>query len=277
MKKIIIFTLLLAAIGAKASSYFTVVGAVNDTLRINPTYLNGYKTITFGAHFDGYLDNWRLELTYPKDSIMQVIYVQRGSDMDIPYLKSDGTEDIYEATLTITPKFFNYTYNGEIIISSTINEYGYWDYNYDGIYEPYGTIKWSAGYYYDFFSIDYRLNADCTGDSIVIDGHLTSTYDARDYYIATADFYKVIYLKVAYLLGDVNGDDVVTIADVTALSSYVLSGGDWFDQYQSAAADVNGDGQVTIADVTVLIRMVLADGTASIEDINELLPNLFDI
>lgn len=271
------FFLLFAAFSATASNYFTVVGAVNDTLRINPTHLNNFVSITFGAHFDGYVDDWTLDLTYPKDTIMEYNRVIRGSDMYIPYFKSDGTEDIFEATLTITPKYNNYTYNGEMTLSSVINEYGYWDYNNDGIYEPYGTIKWDGGDHNDFFTIFYFLYADCTGDSIVIDGHLRSSYDSRGYYIVMADIYKIIYLKVAYLFGDVNGDEVVNIADVTALTNYVLDHGDWFDQYQFAAADINGDGVITIGDVTGLIALVLANGTASIEDINDILSNSNDV
>ena len=69
----------------------------------------------------------------------------------------------------------------------------------------------------------------------------------------------------------------MTIADATALMSYVISQGDWFDQYQFAAADVNGDGVITIADVTMLTSMVLANGTASIEDINDSLSDLYDM
>ena len=92
-----------------------------------------------------------------------------------------------------------------------------------------------------------------------------------------ADFYKVIYLRVAYLFGDVNGDEVVNIADVTALMNYVLAGGDWFDQYQFEAADINGDGVITVGDVSGLIALVLANGTASIEDINDILSNSYDM
>ena len=206
---------------------------------------------------------------------MKVMYVSRGSDMDIPYIKSDGTEDTYSAALTITPHFENIYYDGEMTVSSITNVYGYWDPDSDGIYTSYGTVKWGAGDYNDFFEIDYKVLDDCTGDSIVINGHLISTEDLRGDTINT-NFKKVIYLRLAYLLGDVNGDEQVNIADVTALMSYVLSNGDWFDQYQFDAADVNGDGVITIADVTILISMVLAEGTANIEDINEILPNLFD-
>ena len=277
MKKIFtFFFLLVAAFSASADSYFTIFEAVNDTLRINPTFLNGYKPVTFGAHFDGYLDSWRLDLTYPEISIMKVIDVSRGSDMNIPYLQSDGTEAIYEATLTITPQYENTNYDGAITISSISNEYGYWDPDNDGIYTSYGTVKWGAGDHYNLFKIDYKVLADCTGDSIVINGHLTSTPDLRGDTINT-DFVKKIYLKLAYLFGDVNGDEVVNIADVTALTNYVLDHGDWFDQYQLAAADINGDGVITVGDVTGLIALVLANGTASIEDINDILPSFYDM
>ena len=62
-----------------------------------------------------------------------------------------------------------------------------------------------------------------------------------------------------FILGDVNGDGLVTVADVTALINAVLSGSGDIDE---RAADLNGDGQITVADVTALINMVLS-GNAS--------------
>lgn len=53
--------------------------------------------------------------------------------------------------------------------------------------------------------------------------------------------------------GDVDGDGVVNIADVTALIDILLSGGT-----APANADVDGDGIVNIADVTALIDMLLS-------------------
>ena len=52
--------------------------------------------------------------------------------------------------------------------------------------------------------------------------------------------------------GDVNGDGVVTIADVTALVNIILGKSE-----ANAIADVNGDGSVTIADVTALVNIIL--------------------
>lgn len=56
-----------------------------------------------------------------------------------------------------------------------------------------------------------------------------------------------------FILGDVNGDGNVNIADVTALIDYLLSGG----TINMQAADVNSDNSVNIADVTALIDKLL--------------------
>ena len=53
--------------------------------------------------------------------------------------------------------------------------------------------------------------------------------------------------------GDVSGDGVINIKDVTSLINLLLSNGD-----APAAADVNGDGTINIKDVTDLINTLLA-------------------
>lgn len=65
---------------------------------------------------------------------------------------------------------------------------------------------------------------------------------------------SVAIIRVNGSAGDVNGDGVTNISDVTALINYLLSGGT-----PSAAADVNGDGKISIADVTELINMLLSN------------------
>ena len=61
-----------------------------------------------------------------------------------------------------------------------------------------------------------------------------------------------------FINGDVNKDNVVNIADVTALIDYLL-GAD-ATSINLDAADVNGDETVNIADVTALIDMLLSAG-----------------
>ena len=78
----------------------------------------------------------------------------------------------------------------------------------------------------------------------------------RYYQSSTYEKQKVIalYQKVKAMLGDVNADGTVSIADVTALVNIVLGK---TVEYELEVADVNGDGTVSIADVTVLVNMIL--------------------
>ena len=57
-----------------------------------------------------------------------------------------------------------------------------------------------------------------------------------------------------FILGDMNGDNLVTVADVTMLISYVLSDGEY-----TPAGDMNEDGALTVSDVTALISYVLTN------------------
>ncbi|MBQ9285042.1 MAG: endonuclease [Bacteroidaceae bacterium] len=67
-----------------------------------------------------------------------------------------------------------------------------------------------------------------------------------------------LYALWDVIIGDINRDGVITIADVTALVNIILGKDD--DEphlYNHAAADVNEDGGITIADVTALVNIIL--------------------
>ena len=78
------------------------------------------------------------------------------------------------------------------------------------------------------------------------------------------------YVKAAYkagevevvsgILGDINGDKDITIADVVLLNRYVL-GKASLDSDKKKFADINSDGDVTIGDVVLLNRQVLGKDT----------------
>lgn len=73
------------------------------------------------------------------------------------------------------------------------------------------------------------------------------------------DYFAIDNVAVAGLMvitGDVDGDGMVGINDVTVLIDYLLSG-DALAVYLSAA-DVDGDGLVNIADITALIDYLLS-------------------
>ena len=82
----------------------------------------------------------------------------------------------------------------------------------------------------------------------------------RYYKSSTYDKQKVValYQRTKAQTGDVNGDGILSIADVTALVNIVLSREDAeAHTYHREAADVNADGTVSIADVTVLVNIIL--------------------
>ena len=64
------------------------------------------------------------------------------------------------------------------------------------------------------------------------------------------------YDPTAYQRGDVNQDNMVNIADVTALIDYLLSSNS--DNVNTDNADCNEDGNINIADVTSLIDFLLS-------------------
>ena len=70
--------------------------------------------------------------------------------------------------------------------------------------------------------------------------------------------WRLVPKSVVTHSGDVNGDNQVSIADVTALVNIIL-GKDNSEpyQYDHEAADVNNDGNTSIADVTALVNIIL--------------------
>ena len=63
--------------------------------------------------------------------------------------------------------------------------------------------------------------------------------------------------KATGIIGDVNRDSAVTIADVTAIVNIILGKETADDDYDHVAADVNVDSTITIADVTALVNIIL--------------------
>jgi hypothetical protein len=60
-------------------------------------------------------------------------------------------------------------------------------------------------------------------------------------------------IQVTPLIGDVNGDSLVTSVDVTVLYNYLLTG----DTTYMVNGDQNGDGEITSVDVTVVYNVLL--------------------
>lgn len=61
------------------------------------------------------------------------------------------------------------------------------------------------------------------------------------------------------VLGDVNGDESVTMADANAVVNYYLAT-DKPEDFDVESADVNGDGGITMADANQIVNMFLGGG-----------------
>ena len=110
------------------------------------------------------------------------------------------------------------------------------------------------------------LTLDATGEVFYV--RLANTGTAGEYYgtisastsiaSAYADVHGTVNVKPV-IIGDVNMDGAVNIADVTTLIDYLL--GSNVSQFDAVAADVNNDGAINIADVTALIDKLLSSSS----------------
>ena len=106
------------------------------------------------------------------------------------------------------------------------------------------------------------------GESTTMQFDMTNVIDGWKYFIKTYYYsegeqvslkgtstHTIVFPEAPQVLpGDVNGDGSVSIADVTAMIDYLLSGSGNIDL---DAADLNNDHDVSIADVTALIDALL--------------------
>ncbi len=84
------------------------------------------------------------------------------------------------------------------------------------------------------------------------------TSQTNKYTVADVTDQYLPYLDNDVTPGDVNGDGRLSIADVTALITYLLGGTPAV--FVEEAADVNGDTRVNISDVTALTNILLTNG-----------------
>ncbi len=246
MKKIFLITMCLFAIVANADNYFTI----GDTLRLHPKYLGGYYSTDVCAHIDGMMDNFSIVISYPDGFRPKGWHgIDGGEDLTITYSDYTGMEQTYTAALTISTDYAE--------VSSYIPVTGYWDYNMDGVLEPYGTAKWTAGDYGQMFTFHFYVEDTFRSGWLTMDGHLDSGTDRRGAILADVTFFKRTWVYIGYKSGDTNGNDRYDVGDVTDIIAYVLGNTSHLDDFGLSAVDANGDGEVDVTDVTTIISWTL--------------------
>ena len=89
--------------------------------------------------------------------------------------------------------------------------------------------------------------------TIVLHKTLFTTVSGSE--VSFADETCTVTGPTAFMMGDVDGDGSITIADVTALIDMLLEGRT--NIADCPAADYDGDSSITVADVTALIDYLL--------------------
>lgn len=256
MKKLLLLVLLTLLSSNAAYAYSCFSMGVNDTIWINPYMSPQGKVFHVHAQADYCFNIWSLDFSYPTG--LSAITMSESSSMLLPYVNSE--RDTTAVWVSLYP---NSSYT---TVSASCMVPGYWT-NENGVFETYGAVKWMPGYYENMFTVRLQCGTSFSGGSITIGGDMEGTSDARFTPLGHVSFTETVTVMPGNMLGDVNGDDVIDINDVSTLLNFLLDPNAVWDVYRMAAADVNGDGSVTISDVSALINMMLAGGN-SVEGID---------
>lgn len=65
---------------------------------------------------------------------------------------------------------------------------------------------------------------------------------------------KPLRAATSFLKGDVNGDGVRSVMDVSLLVDYIMSGHGDFD---IALGDMDGSGTISVSDISILVEIIL--------------------
>ena len=244
-KTLFIFLGLFCSATMWSYSYFSM--GTRDTIWYNPNLAPNGKTVHVNAQMDARVDTWDITFTYPS-SITPTSMVS-AEDMLLTYVNNSNDTVTQWVTLYNNAPLFT-------TASASVSVSGYW-YNPDNVFESYGTVKWEPGYYDRMFDIGLSFASGFSGGNISLLFHMSCSPDKRGNILAPLTDVRQVVVVLGNMRGDVNGDDLINAADVTALIAYTLGNITDWDQYQIAAADLNGDGYVNVADVTELIQLIV--------------------
>jgi hypothetical protein len=206
-------------------------------------------------------------------------------------VNEDGSVTIYQYMPGLCLRVFKLTTDAEVEIPNVYmlggDDQG-WDptsgteFTYDAENEVYtATINFPAEYNWFGFTTALAENNDDGGWAYIEPFRFGAVAEGDYWYTGEEDFISLTWdeyhaIRIAggeynltvdlnemklfiekvqpdFIRGDVDGDENVSIADVTTLIDFLLAGGD-----TPAAADCDLDGGVSIADVTTLIDFLLS-------------------
>ena len=132
-----------------------------------------------------------------------------------------------------------------IMPDSNVTAWGGFEYMVDYIVAD--TTLWRTGYFYGD-DIDDSPELEKEWYEFEEWSGLPETMPAKDIAVIAKFFFLLE-------LGDVNGDDRISVADITVLTNHIMKLPN--TQFVRDAADVNGDGRISVVDVTMTTNKIL--------------------
>ena len=218
-----------------------------DNLEFTADDLGRDITIPVKARFGNYISSWDVQFIFPEG--LTPVYATRGSDMTINYYDDMGQEKSGNTYLIHDESFTRF-------ICSPMIDMGYQPSADGDTFEPYGSVKWSAGEYDEMFLITCSVSSDFTGGEIEILTNASSGFDTRNDLMQFEPINNDVHDGNGYMYvpGDINLDGTVNVSDVTSLLYYLInpSSSDYYGN-----GDTNRDGDINIVDVDALFDFLL--------------------
>ena len=135
-----------------------------DDFEVNP---GNQITVPVKAHFDGRLNAYLLDITYPEG--LTPVSAVAGRDMTVAYMDKNGVNQTKAVRLNKNDELTRFI--------GAIDFGGYW--YVSGNIEMYGAVKWEAGTHEEMFLLTLQVDNTFSGGDILLHSEVSSGFDNR--------------------------------------------------------------------------------------------------
>ena len=214
-----------------------------DDYCIPESDLGNNFTIPVRAYITGNISAWDLQIDLPEG--LSIVRVAPGNDMTLQYTDYRGNERTDQAIYATSQDKTH-------IVARTPFTGGYEYDEENESYEFYGSIKWESGSYNEMLLLTLRPNEDYAGGEITITAKATCGFDKRYNSIYFWPDTTVHYHEGEYYPGDIDGDGMVTVSDLTYLMNIIVG----YESSLSQSNDVHQDGVIDIMDLEKIFDLL---------------------
>lgn len=172
------------------------------------------------------------EIGIPSDSEQFKQVIQYQGTATVPVIITNG--ELSDTTYVVPPQYIESNGQATLTLETDLPE----GYTINSAYAAHGTVT------VDGTTMTYTANVE--DDDIVQFSY---------YELGTLRGISRFYIRPSLLMGDVNTDRQVSIADVMMTITKIL--GDMPQGFRLRAADMNGDGDISIADIMAIVSIIV--------------------